>query len=101
MSKTRSFAQYGLRAASCIKSFQTLDFNGNGYLEVKDLVGPLASVKGISRKQALEVAQTILKVADGGAGKSSGTDSVRPPPHLRSHLHRRLLPHLHLHLHLR
>jgi len=44
-------------------------------LEVKDLVGPLASVKGISRKQALEVAQTILKVADGGAGKSSGTDS--------------------------
>lgn len=64
VSKTLSFAQMGVRAASNIQSFNALDTNGDGYLEVKDLVRSLAAVPGMSRTQALEVAQTVLKVAD-------------------------------------
>ena len=64
VSKTLSFAQMGVRAASNIQSFNMLDTNGDGYLEVKDLVRALAAVPGMSKTQAFEVAQTVLKVAD-------------------------------------
>ena len=64
VSKTLSFAQVGVRAAANIHSFNALDTNGDGYVEVKDLVRALAAVPGMSKRQAFEVAQTVLKVAD-------------------------------------
>ena len=117
VSKTLTFAQYGIKAATLISScnhcrreskkesnppltlrawcaltrlpmlaiahcvsppapraVNALDTDGDGYLEAKDLVRSLATVPGVSKRQAMEVAQTVLKVADemGDEGSSDG-----------------------------
>ena len=76
VNKTRAFAQIGMKAATLHNLFTALDPDGNGYLEVKDLVAAYARIPGVSKKQALEVAATVLKVADKEVDDRQGTGKI-------------------------
>lgn len=68
--------EIGMKAAMLWKSFKALDIEGNNCLDVHDVVAAFAEIPGVDKKQALEVAYTILEVADDkNAGDDSGTIS--------------------------
>lgn len=68
--------EIGMKAATLWKSFKELDKEGNNCLDVHDVVAAFAEIPGVDKKQALEVAYTILEVADDkSAGEDKGTIS--------------------------
>ena len=64
VSKVHTFAQVGLRAATAVADFNTLDSDGSGYIEVKDLVSVFGKIPTVSKDQAFKITQTIMRAAD-------------------------------------
>lgn len=64
VSKKQAFAQLGLRAAIGVQWFRQLDANDSGYINVPDLVSVFGNVSGVTKEQAFQIAQTIVRTAD-------------------------------------
>ena len=59
-----SFAQLGLKAAVAVKDFKALDVDGQGFVEVKDLVSVFGAIPSVSKDEAMMMAHTIMRAAD-------------------------------------
>jgi len=64
VSKLHTFAQLGLKAAVAVKDFKSLDYDGQGFIDVKNLVSVFGGIPTIGKEQALLIAQTIIRAAD-------------------------------------
>ena len=64
VSKLHTFAQLGLKAAVAVKDFKSLDYDEQGFIDVKNLVSVFGGIPTIGKEQALLIAQTIIRAAD-------------------------------------
>ena len=64
VSKLHTFAQLGLKAAVAVKDFKSLDYDEQGFIDVKHLVSVFGGIPTIGKEQALLIAQTIMRAAD-------------------------------------
>lgn len=72
-------AEVGLRMSMLTATFQMLDADGDGQVELDDIVAAFAKVDGVPFDKAMAIAQTILRIADDGRADEDGTVSLNFP----------------------
>ena len=70
-------AEIGMKAALASLQFRGLDVNGNGVLQVDDLVATYATMHGVTAEEAIAVAKLVFAAAD------DETDALGRPKQLK------------------
>ena len=87
---TRRFAEIGMKGAISSSTFDKLDANKDGQLDVKDLVCTYARIDGVEFDQAFAVAHLVMEEADKDAAKGrsffGSTKKVAPSKHGASYV---------------
>ena len=65
VSRVRSFAQLGLKAAVAVEDFKCLDVDDRGFIEVKDLASVFGKIPTIDKSNALLIGQAIMRACKG------------------------------------
>ena len=77
VSRVRSFAQLGLKAAVAVEDFKCLDVDDRGFIEVKDLASVFGKIPTIDKSNALLIGQAIMRACKGKEkGRISFNDFV-------------------------
>jgi len=76
VSKTRSFAELGLKTAIAAKHFDALDVYRTGKVGYKDLVSIFGSLKDVDFEQASTIAQAVLADAAAAERETKAMDQV-------------------------